>query len=469
MKSKHLFQIITLLTILVSVLGIGQPAQAQSGTVQVVMRSLTIWDAIYTGYVDTTRYEKWPLDFTGAHNFTVTATPTSGALSPLVLLLDANNNELARSVGALTSTQPAGSYFVQIQPATSTGGTYSLTIREAQTPTPTPTSTSTFTPTPTPTSTFTPTPTSTSTTTPTPIPTSTTTPTPTPTSTSSTPTPTSTSTPIPTPVTPFVSIVLNPTSIEVGETSTAIVSLNNVPAAGYTSVEFTCTYNPSQVEVSNIVANTDLFGADPAVAINGPQNGSFIVAIAGSNGNKAVEDGAAFTFSVKGLVAGQAAIECRARVSTGSNVLTAINFTGATLTITEVVVEGTLTGKVLACKPVTVNLDSQHVTADASGNFSFTAPAGTYTVLASAQGFLSAQGSATLTSGATTTMPQISLSAGDINNNGIVDQFDALTIGMSYNTTTPAAADLNCDSNINVLDLELLAGNYRKVGPIVWQ
>ncbi len=66
-------------------------------------------------------------------------------------------------------------------------------------------------------------------------------------------------------------------------------------------------------------------------------------------------------------------------------------------------------------------------------------------------------------------MPQISLSAGDINNNGVVDQFDAMTIGMSYNTTTPAAADLNCDSNINVLDLELLAGNYREVGPVAWQ
>ena len=454
MKSKHLFQIVALLAILVSALGTGQPVQAQSGTVQVVMRNLTFWDSIYTGYVDTTRYEKWPLDFTASHTFTVTATPTSGALSPLILLLDASDNELARSIGTLTSTQPVGNYFVQIQPATTTGGTYSLTIREVQVPTATPTSTTTPTPTPTLTSTPTPTPTST-------------TPTPTPTSTTPTPTPTSTSTP--TPVGPFVSIVLNPTSVGVGGTSTAIVSLNNVPASGYSSVEFTCTYNPSLVEASNIVADTDLFGADPAVAINSPQNGSFIIAIAGSNGNKVVADGAAFTFSVKGLAAGQASIECRARVSTGSHVLTAINFTGATLTITVVVVDGTLAGKVLACKPVTVSLDSQQVTTDANGNFSLSAPAGTYTVNAGAQGFLSAQGSATLTGGATTTMPQISLSAGDINNNGVVDQFDAMTIGMSYNTATPAAADLNCDSNINILDLELLAGNYRKAGPIAWQ
>jgi hypothetical protein len=367
----------------------------------------------------------------------VTATPTSGALSPLILLLDSSSNEIARSVGSLTSFQPVGTYFIQIQPETSVGGTYSLTIREAQTQTPTPTPTSTATPTP-----ETPTP---------------------------TPTPTSTTTPEPTPVVPFVSVALNPATVEVGGTSTAIVSLNNVPASGYTSVEFTCTYDPSLVQVSNINVNTDLFGADPAVATNGPASGSFIVAIAGSNGNKAVADGAAFTFTVTGLVAGSASVECRARVSTGANTLTEIQYTGATLTINEIVVDGTLAGQVLACKPVTVTIGTEQLAADASGNFSWTAPAGSYTVLASAQGFLSAQGSATLTAGNTTTMPQISLRAGDIDNNGVVDQFDAMTIGMSYNTAIPVAADLNCDGNINVLDLELLAGNYRGVGPVAWQ
>lgn len=437
MRTKHLLQVFVLLAILFSALGTGQQAQAQSG-VQIVMRNLTYWDSIYTGYVDTSRYEKWPLTFDEAHDFTVTATPTSGALSPRILLLDASDNEIARSVGSLTSSQPVGSYFILIQPDTSVGGTYSLTIREAQTQTPTPTPTQTATPTP-----ETPTP---------------------------TPTPTQTATPIPTPVVPFVSVALDPSSVEIGGTSTAIVSLNNVPASGYNSVEFTCTYNPTMVEVSNIVANTDLFGADPAVAINDPQNGSFIVAIAGSNGNKAVADGAAFTFSLRSLAVGQVSIECRARVSTGTNALTEIDYSGATLTITEVVVlDGTLTGQVLACKPVTVTIGTEQVTADSSGNFSWSAPAGSYTVLAGAQGFLNAQGSATLTSGATTTMPQISLSAGDIDNNGVVDQFDAMTIGMSYNTATPAAADLNCDSTINVLDLELLAAHYRQVGPVVWQ
>jgi hypothetical protein len=66
-------------------------------------------------------------------------------------------------------------------------------------------------------------------------------------------------------------------------------------------------------------------------------------------------------------------------------------------------------------------------------------------------------------------MPTISLPAGDIDNNNVIDQFDALTIGINYNTAIPSAADLNNDGIINVLDLELLARSYRKTGSLVWQ
>ena len=101
---------------------------------------------------------------------------------------------------------------------------------------------------------------------------------------------------------------------------------------------------------------------------------------------------------------------------------------------------GTLNGQVLAGKPVTVSLfnadnsPAGSVTANTDGTFSLSAPAGTYTVRATASGFLSAQGSVTLIGGSTTTMPTISLLAGDIDNNNVINQFDAMTIGMSYNS-----------------------------------
>jgi hypothetical protein len=136
----------------------------------------------------------------------------------------------------------------------------------------------------------------------------------------------------------------------------------------------------------------------------------------------------------------------------------------------------TISGKVIASKPVTVALynpaDDTLVTsvnANTDGTFSLTAAPGSYTILATASGFLSAEGSITLTSGTPATMPEIALLAGDIDNNNSIDQFDALTIGMSYNAASPTAADLNNDNVINVLDLELLAQNYRETGPVAWQ
>jgi hypothetical protein len=89
-------------------------------------------------------------------------------------------------------------------------------------------------------------------------------------------------------------------------------------------------------------------------------------------------------------------------------------------------------------------------------------------VVATASGFLSAQGSVTLVNGNTASKPVVSLLAGDIDGNSVINQLDALTIGINYNGTTPAAADLNNDGVINVLDLGLLAENYGASGALAW-
>ncbi|HEX6036322.1 MAG TPA: carboxypeptidase regulatory-like domain-containing protein, partial [Anaerolineales bacterium] len=138
------------------------------------------------------------------------------------------------------------------------------------------------------------------------------------------------------------------------------------------------------------------------------------------------------------------------------------------------VTDGSITGQVLASKPVTVSLYDAadtlvtSATVNPDGSFSLTAPAGTYTIAASASGYLTAEGPATITGGSGSTKPTLTLAAGDIDGNDVIDQFDALTIGMSYNGATPSEADLNNDGVINVLDLELLAGNYRKTSPQNW-
>jgi hypothetical protein len=496
MKSKRIFQVLVMLVLVFSSFGNSQHVSAgpNSATVLgdalVINRDLNIWNGTYIGFVSASIHEKWHLALTESHNFSVTVSTVTGDLVPLLILQDANGNELARGVSTLTTNQPAGDYYIQTQPD-SGSGFYVLTLRQIVN------------------------------------------------------------------VLPSVSTSVNPTSLNVGESAVVTVSLNNVPVDGYTSAEFTCTYDPNVLEASNI-ALANLFGADAATAINGPANGSFIVAIAGSNGNKATTSGTVFTFNVKGLQAGQASIECKARVSKGDGVLIDLPSTAASLTVvgvaptftpiasptlvvtntpdasptpvvtatvdlsatptftvtpdlsatpdvsltpsetplptfTSTPIEsptptftftpvasptplpaGALNGQVLASKPVTVSLynaDSTlatSVAANPDGTFTLQAPAGDYTVVATASGFLSAQGSVTLTSGGASTMPTISLLAGDIDNNNVIDQFDAMTLGMSYNTATPTAADLNNDGVINVLDLELLARNYRATGPVAW-
>ncbi len=441
--------------------GLFQPILNSPVVVQIVLREALTWDTVFNGSVDASRFERWPLTLTETTNFTVTATPTTVGLVPLVLLLDASGNELARGTGTLTTTQPAGSYFIEIEPAVGSGF-YTLLLHKNT---------------------------------------------------------------LPQPSGPNVTTSIVPASVPVGGKAAVTVSLGDVPAEGYTSAEFTCTYNGSVAQAEDIVA-AGLFGSDPAIAVNGPQNGRFIFAIAGSNGKKATADGAAFTFSLTGLQAGQTTVECKARVSKGDNTLTEIQSTAATLTvgspaptptaqgtplpvssatqtpIITVTTTGapptetpattpvatstasavptppaiaTFTGRVIAGKPVTVSLFNADaslaasLTANNDGSFSLTAPAGSYTAVASASGYLKAQGTVTLHTGSISTLTTVSLFPGDLDGNNVIDQFDAMTIGMNYNAATPAAADLNNDDVINVLDLQLLAQHYRASGALAWQ
>lgn len=146
-----------------------------------------------------------------------------------------------------------------------------------------------------------------------------------------------------------------------------------------------------------------------------------------------------------------------------------------TLTTPTQIPDATVNGQVLAGKPVTIQLFDLSdnligsAVADSNGNFSFTAPGGNYIIVASAVGYLDAQGSISLVGGVARTMQTVTLPAGDIDGNGVIDQFDALTIGMNYNLSSPVVSDLNNDGIINVLDAELLAENYRLSGALAWQ
>lgn len=410
MKGKKILSIVVLLALLMSLFS-ASIVQAKGLSAEIVIRSTTFWNATFNGNVNANLFERWSLQIEEASSFTVTVTTQTGDLTPTIVFLNSSGVEITRAVGTLSTavlntTQTAGNYFIQVQPE-SGAGTYSMEIRRTDDPS----------------------------------------------------------------TDPNATILFNPATIFPDETSEGSVYLNNVPTSGYASAEFTCTYDPALISISNIT-QSGLFGTDPVVIVNGPANGSFLFAIAGSNGQRATSSAEVFSFTATGLAVGEAEVNCVVKVSSGGALQT-IESTPTTLSILEPF--GMIEGTVTANEPVTVTLfDEQDTvvdttTVDANGFFTFDeVPAGTYLIRAEAQGFLPAEGDPPVFSGITTQMQTISLISGDIDGNGVIDQFDALTIGMNYNASNVPVADLNNDGIINVLDLEILALNYRANGSLNW-
>ena len=272
----------------------------------------------------------------------------------------------------------------------------------------------------------------------------------------------------------------SPKTLLVGETSLVSVNLFNVPPGGYVSAEFTCVFAPDSIKAENIQV-AGLFGNDPVSAFQNLPSGGFLLAIAGSNGNRALTDGLAFTFTASGLKTGQSSLDCAARVLTGDGLLASITSSLDTLTVLDTsptatpILPPTLSGQVFANKQVSISLlnaDSSlaaFAIANPDGTFSLTAAPGAYVVIASAEGYLNAQGIVTLADGVASVMPTITLPAGDVDGNDTIDQYDALTLGMNYNLVAPAPADLSNDGLTDIFDLTLLAENYRKAGALAWQ
>jgi hypothetical protein len=132
---------------------------------------------------------------------------------------------------------------------------------------------------------------------------------------------------------------------------------------------------------------------------------------------------------------------------------------------------GTFTGQVqLEGRPVgnaagiTVLLNESGLAATTAPNGEFTLvdlDFGAYSLTASSPGFLSATCTGASFSAQATPLTGVTLLAGDLNNDGVIDVADAAVIGLALDGSSPGAgADLNFDGTANVLDLILLAANF---------
>jgi hypothetical protein len=96
---------------------------------------------------------------------------------------------------------------------------------------------------------------------------------------------------------------------------------------------------------------------------------------------------------------------------------------------------------------------------------------GTYNVIASYPGYLSAMKTNVYVVGATVDVGSTQLRGGDVNGDNCVNIFDLVTVATWFSQASPpapAAVDINDDSVINIFDLTITASNFARCGPTAW-
>ncbi len=96
---------------------------------------------------------------------------------------------------------------------------------------------------------------------------------------------------------------------------------------------------------------------------------------------------------------------------------------------------------------------------------------GTYAVVASYPGYLSAQKSNVYVVGATVDVGPTQLRGGDVNSDNCINIFDLVNIATWFSQASPpapAAVDVNDDGVINIFDLTIAASNFTRCGPTTW-
>lgn len=118
----------------------------------------------------------------------------------------------------------------------------------------------------------------------------------------------------------------------------------------------------------------------------------------------------------------------------------------------------------------TIDDSKQSATTDVLGHFSLAnVTTGAHTsITADAPGYLPAVCTAPIITAPETTLSNIALLSGDVNDDALVNITDATTIGVFFGNTGPdLSADINRDQQVDILDLILVTINFGQ-GPQVW-
>lgn len=289
---------------------------------------------------------------------------------------------------------------------------------------------------------------------------------------------------------PSVKAQLVPAIIRVGDTVNIDIALENpflAAGGGIDALETRCSFAPGGI-LSGLTAtsSTELFKPDPVI-VNKVQTGeNLLYAVSQSGTNPLVtSNGKIFTIRVNAQKVGQATLNCTAKAIDGTGKEITLPFIGVVVDVQNLATgTGNIRGVVhFSHKPdggatITLLNAAQTViattTTQADGSFIMTGVAvGTYTIRAESPGYLYAQGTVLVTNQQTVTKATVRLLAGDLVTSTpvVIDELDVVQLALNYGQTVPPASpasDLNADNVVGLADLNALAENLRKTGPIAW-
>lgn len=274
--------------------------------------------------------------------------------------------------------------------------------------------------------------------------------------------------------------IIGPATVAVGDTFEIQVLADNPSAAGIFGYQFGLTWNSAAVVP--VEATPRLSPDFPLIAENAMAEGQLNVA-ASRQGDVPELVGSVtlltWTFQAIASTPGEAAHFDLISVTLGQKDGLALPLAGVTslnLAIDQPLPQqGSLSGQIQgegrvpgnqAGFTILVNELGLAVATTPTGDFSFAGlEFGTYTLTASSPGFLSATCSNVTLNSEATTLAGVTLLAGDLTGDGLIDVADATALGLTIGSGGPGSvADLNVDGQVNVLDLILLAVNFGQSG-----
>jgi hypothetical protein len=290
--------------------------------------------------------------------------------------------------------------------------------------------------------------------------------------------------------TPSVRAQLVPAVIRVGDAVSIDVTLENpflAAGGGIDAVETRCSFTPTgTVTGLKAAPSTDIFKPDPVIINRRPTSENLLYVVSQSGTNPLVKtSGKLFTISVNAQKVGQATLNCTAKGIDGTGKEFTLPFIGVVVDVQNLVAgTGNIKGIVhYSHKPdggatITLLNAAQTVittaTTQSDGSFIMTGIAvGTYTIRAESPGYLYAQGTVVVANQQTATKAAVKLLAGDLVTTApvVIDELDVIQLALAYGFAVPPAplaADLNGDNVVSLADLNALAENLRKTGPIAW-